>query len=213
MRRSRLTKVIGLVLTIAILLEFPGIGLLSSQGLFSYDVQAASTSNDWLHTSGGKIVDSEGNEVRLTGVNWFGYATGTNVFDGCWQVSMDSTLKAVADHGFNLIRLPISTELVLNWKNGVYPQANINMSTNSNLAGMNSLQILDHAVAKCKEYGIKIMFDIHCLNSDSMGHNYEYWYNGSYSEDKWIESLQWLTTHYRNDDTVIAMDLKNEPHG
>ena len=213
MRNSRSVKLLGLIITIALVLEMPGIGLLRQEGLGTVDVAAASSSNDWLHTNGGKIVDFQGNEVRLTGVNWFGYATGTNVFDGCWQVSMDNTLKAVADHGFNLIRLPISSELILNWKKGVYPSANINLSTNSNLAGMNSLQILDHAVAKCKEYGIKIMFDIHCLNSDPNGHNYEYWYNGSYSEDKWIESLQWIATHYKSDDTVIAIDLKNEPHG
>ena len=31
--------------------------------------------------------------------------------------------------------------------------------------------------------------------------------------DDWIESTAWLAEKYKNDDTVIAYDLKNEPHG
>lgn len=29
----------------------------------------------------------------------------------------------------------------------------------------------------------------------------------------WIESVTWLAEKYKNDDTIIAYDLKNEPHG
>ena len=29
----------------------------------------------------------------------------------------------------------------------------------------------------------------------------------------WIDTLVWLTEKYKNDDTILAMDLKNEPHG
>jgi len=38
--------------------------------------------DDWLHVEGNRIVDMYGNEVWLTGCNWFGFNTGTNVFDG-----------------------------------------------------------------------------------------------------------------------------------
>ncbi|MBR6960833.1 MAG: cellulase family glycosylhydrolase, partial [Clostridiales bacterium] len=141
------------------------------------------------------------------------YNTGTNIFDGCWSINMASGLKSIADHGFNLIRIPISSELILAWRSGQYPQANYNSYTNPELNGMNSLQILDYAVAKCREYGIKIMFDLHSVDSNGGGHMYEYWYNGTYSEDDWITSLTWLTSHYNGNDTVIAIDLKNEPHG
>ena len=42
----------------------------------------APTTDDWLYTDGSKIVDKDGKEVWLTGINWFGYNTGTNTFDG-----------------------------------------------------------------------------------------------------------------------------------
>ena len=68
----------------------------------------ASQTADWLTTDGDKIVDMNGNEVWLTGVNWFGYNTGTNIFDGVWSCSMSNTLQTIANRGFNLLRVPIS---------------------------------------------------------------------------------------------------------
>src|SRR5690349_20752459 len=38
----------------------------------------------YLHTSGNKIVDSQGNTVRLTGINWFGMETSNLTFHGLW---------------------------------------------------------------------------------------------------------------------------------
>ena len=74
--------------------------------------------DDWLHTDGNKILDKNGKQVWLTGVNWFGYNTGTNTFDGLWNSQMRGTVKAIADHGFNLIRVPISAELLNQWSRG-----------------------------------------------------------------------------------------------
>ena len=35
------------------------------------------TQDDWLHVENAKIVDKNGKEVWLTGVNWFGFNTGS----------------------------------------------------------------------------------------------------------------------------------------
>ena len=76
------------------------------------------TQDDWLHVENCKIVDKNGKEVWLTGVNWFGFNTGSGVFDGVWAVNLHSALQDIADHGFNLLRVPISVEILLQWKNG-----------------------------------------------------------------------------------------------
>ena len=76
------------------------------------------TQDDWLHVEDCKIVDKNGKEVWLTGVNWFGYNTGSGVFDGVWALNLHNALKDIADHGFNLLRIPISVELLLQWKKG-----------------------------------------------------------------------------------------------
>lgn len=173
----------------------------------------APTTDDWLFTDGSKIVDKDGKEVWLTGVNWFGYNTGTNTFDGLWACDLNTSIAAIADRGFNLLRIPVSTELIKNWSNGSYPNANFNQATNSYLVGMNSLEIFDYVVGQCRANGIKIMIDIHCAKTDAMGHNYNVWYNGDISEQDYLDALAWMAARYKNDDTIIAYDLKNEPHG
>ena len=173
----------------------------------------APTTDDWLYVKGNKIYDKDGKEVWLTGVNWFGYNTGTNTFDGLWACDLNTSLAAIADRGFNLLRIPISSELIKQWSNGEYPNANFNQATNSYLVGMNSLEIFDYVIGQCRANGIKIMIDIHSAKTDSMGHMKNVWYEGNISEKDYLDSLAWMAKRYKNDDTIIAYDLKNEPHG
>ncbi len=173
----------------------------------------APTTDDWLYTDGSKILDKDGKEVWLTGINWFGYNTGTNTFDGLWACDLNTSLSAIADRGFNLLRIPISTELIKNWSNGSYPTANFNQATNSYLVGMNSLEIFDYVIGQCRANGIKIMIDIHSAKTDAMGHMKPIWSEGNITEQDFLDSLSWMSARYKNDDTIIAYDLKNEPHG
>lgn len=171
------------------------------------------TTDDWLSTDGSKIVDSDGKEVWLTGLNWFGYNTGTNCFDGLWACDLDASISSIADHGFNLMRIPISTELVNNWEDGEYPEANYNNASNAYLNGMNSLEIFDHVIGQCRANGIKIMIDFHCAATDSMGHMKALWTDEGVTEDDYYRALEWIADRYKDDDTIIAVDLENEPHG
>ena len=69
-----------------------------------------------------------------------------------------------------MLRVPISAELILQWKNGTPPAANFNQATNSYLVGKNSLQIFDYVVGQCRANGLKIMIDIHSAETDASGH-------------------------------------------
>lgn len=169
--------------------------------------------DDWLTTKGSKIVDMNGDQVWLTGCNWFGYNTGTNLFDGVWNCNLKETLESIADHGFNLLRVPMSSELLLQWKKGEYPKANYNNAYNEELNKMNSLEIFDYVLSLCEQNGMKVMVDIHSVKTDAAGHNHPVWYNDGFTEADYIESLRWLAARYKDNDTLIAYDLKNEPHG
>ena len=188
--------------------------------------QAAPDSNhdDWLHVNeNAEIVDMYGNPVWMTGCNWFGYNVTTQCFDGVWSRNMHEMLNEMADHGFNLMRVPMSTQILLQWKNhdpDPY-MVKINEWKNPELTveGVEggkpkySFDIWNQAVEWCKENGIKIMIDIHCATTASNGHQYPLWYDSNYSYDDWLEALEWVATYYKDDDTIIAIDLKNEPHG
>jgi len=50
--------------------------------------------DDWLHVNDkAEIVDKNGNPVWLTGINWFGFNTGTGFFDGVWMRNFQDNVK------------------------------------------------------------------------------------------------------------------------
>ena len=175
--------------------------------------ESAKQGDDWLHTDGRKILDKDGKEVWLTGINWFGYNTGTNVFDGLWNSEMEPTVKAIADHGFNLIRVPMSAQLINEWAAGKYPQANFNQAYNVAMTKMNSLEIFDYFLTLAESSGIKVMIDIHSAETNAAGHNVNLWYTDKIKTEDYYAALEWMAARYKNNDTIIAYDLKNEPHG
>ena len=169
--------------------------------------------DDWLLTDGHKILDKDGEQVWLTGVNWFGYNTGTNTFDGLWNSQLEPTVKAIADHGFNLIRVPISAQLINQWAAGEYPRANYNNAYNTALNDKNSLEIFDYFLTLAEGCGLKVMPDIHSAETDASGHNVNLWYTSKVSTEQYYSALEWMAKRYKDNDTIIAFDLKNEPHG
>lgn len=171
------------------------------------------TTDDWLFTDGNKIVDADGNEVWLTGINWFGYNTGTNTFDGLWNSDFNQSIQEIANHGFNVIRVPFSAELILQWSRGEYPQANFNQATNDYLVGMDSLQIFEYFLGQARANGLKVIIDIHSAETNASGHVVNLWYTEKISAEDYLFALSWMADRYKNDDTIIAYDLKNEPHG
>ncbi len=180
--------------------------------------------DDWLHVNeNAEIVDMYGNPVWLTGCNWFGYNVTTQVFDGVWSRNMHEMLNEMADHGFNFLRVPMSTQLLLQWKNNEPDpyMVKINEWKNPELTVQGieggtpkySFDIWNQAVEWCRENGIKIMIDIHCATTASNGHQHPLWYDDNYSTEDWLEALSWVADYYKDDDTILAIDLKNEPHG
>lgn len=216
MKRTFLRKLAGAALTGAMLLN------LTAAVPAAAETKPDAYHDDWLHVENGKVVDMYGNEVWMTGVNWFGYNVGSQVFDGVWSQNMHKCLNDIADHGFNLLRVPMSVELLLQWKNGdPDPMIKINEYENPELTVEGivggtpkySFDIWNMAVNWCRENGIKIMIDIHCAETASAGHQVPVWYTDKFSTEDWLEALEWVADYYKDDDTIIAIDLKNEPHG
>jgi aryl-phospho-beta-D-glucosidase BglC (GH1 family) len=220
------------------------IGNIDNKNTITVEAAVDSNNDDWLTTKGDLIVDRNGNEVRLTGVNWFGFNCSENVFHGAWSfgtvdadgnghadAGVHDQLMSIADHGFNLLRIPISSELLVSWMEGsphavgsiaiAEPDGFNGVGCNAEFAvpgtsdsPKSSMEIFDIIMGWCKELGIKVMIDIHSPDENNSGHNYELWYGkAGISSQLWEDSLVWLADKYSNDDTILAYDLKNEPHG
>ncbi|QNE23145.1 cellulase family glycosylhydrolase [Kribbella qitaiheensis] len=175
-------------------------------------VQAA-PAQDWLHAQGNKIVDGAGKEVWLTGANWFGFNASERVLHGLWSGNLQQITKSMADRGINVVRIPISAQLLLEWSNGQTIMPNVNLAANPDLAGLNNLQVFDRFLALCEQYGLKVFLDLHSAEADNSGHLYPLWYKGSITTESVYQAWSWVTTRYKTNDTIIGADLKNEPHG
>ncbi len=161
---------------------------------------------DYLHTCGSRLFDSNGREVQITGLNWFGMETGTFVPHGLWSRNWQGVLDQISQLGYNAIRIPLSDESLAP---GQMPQG-INYQVNPDLSGLTSLQVLDVLIKGAGERGLKVVLDRHRPTSAGQS---DLWYTDDVSEQKWIDDWVMLATRYKGNDTVIGVDLHNEPKG
>lgn len=95
------------------------VGVTDGSSFRELNVQAADdTQDDWLHAVGSRLYDKDGNEVWLTGANWFGFNCSERCAHYLWSADCDDLLREVADRGINIIRFPFSSELLIEWMNG-----------------------------------------------------------------------------------------------
>ena len=159
-----------------------------------------------LRADGSKLIDADGREVHLSGVNWFGMETGTFAPHGLWARSLDSMLDQIVQAGFNAIRLPYTNQL---FDPGSTPNG-INLQLNSDLEGLTGLQIMDQVIERAGARGLKVILDRHRPTADAQS---ELWFTDKVSEQRWIQDWVMLAARYRGNATVIGADLHNEPHG
>ena len=173
---------------------------------------------NFLTANGNKLYDASGRQVRLTGVNWFGFETSMLYPHGLWARDLKSMLQQIKDQGFNCIRLP--------WCNKILdPSVTIQINSYgtdpyTGVTPMNALEstktkpieIMDIIVQWCEDHNMKLILDNHSREPDGYM-NEALWYTSSVSEQKWISDWVFLADRYKNYDAVVAMDLNNEPHG
>lgn len=173
----------------------------------------AQTANYW-HTNGSQIVDANGSEVRIAGVNWYGFEGSNEVAQGLWSQDYRSILNSVKNNGYNTIRVPFSNQMV---ESPISPPniqySNSSGAINTDLKGLNSLQILDKIVAYAGQLGLHIILDNHRSSAGNGGTESDLWYTSAFPESAWIKDWQTLAGRYLGNSTVIGFDLRNEPHG
>ncbi len=175
-------------------------------------------SQNYLRVQGNKLFDSSGQEVRLTGVNWFGFETNNLHVHGIWARDTKSMLQQIKDQGFNVIRIPWCNKIMdpsasfsLN-AYGTDPYTGVSPMNEYESTLSHPLELLDVIVEWCQENNMKIILDNHSRQPDGYM-NELLWYTDQTPESQWIADWVSLTTRYKDYDAVIGMDLNNEPHG
>lgn len=163
----------------------------------------------YFRTAGNQIVDEKGQVARLSGVNWFGMESPNFAPHGLWSRGYREMMDQMKQTGFNTIRLPISNQL---FDPGSIPNG-IDFSKNSDLQGLNGLQVLDRIVAYAGTIGLRIFLDHHRSDAGAGTEGSGLWYTPAYPESRFLSDWKMLATRYANNPTVIGADLHNEPHG
>jgi len=180
---------------------------------------------NWLSVSGNQLLDADGNEVILAGVNWSGFEANISTLEGLYARDMRSMLLQAKDLGFNCLRIPWHNLMLRDgaevqapnlWIQDPYTYNGIPEQgpfSNLYLEGKTKpIEVLDELVTWCQENDMKIILDCHSRNPG--GYLVEgLWYTNTVSEDEWIADWVFIADRYKNYDAVIGMDLNNEPHG
>jgi endoglucanase len=166
----------------------------------------------YWHTSGNQILDSAGNPVRIAGANWYGFETPDEVAHGLWAQDYRAIVDDIRNLGYNTIRIPFSNQMV---ETPVVPQ-NIGYYNsgpiNTDLKGLNSLQILDKIIGYAGQDGLKVILDDHRSEAGESAEQSGLWYTSAYSDSAWVNDWATIAKRYAANSTVIGFDLRNEPH-
>jgi endoglucanase len=182
------------------------LGILAAAG-------ASAQGTGYWHTSGSQIYDANNQAVRIAGINWYGFETTDLVAHGLSSQDYKTILDTIKAQGFNTVRMPLSNQMVES------PSSSLNISfwsnytaINTDLRGLNSLQVLDKIVAYAGTIGLKIILDNHRSEAGNSAEANGLWFTGAYPEASWIADWQALATRYADNPTIIGFDLRNEPH-
>jgi endoglucanase len=159
-----------------------------------------------LRTHGARILDRDGEPVRLAGVNWYGFETGAMVAGGLDVRSLDEICARVAGLGFTLVRLPFSVEMVTS-----DPRLTAGLAREPALRGLRPLEVMDHVVAALDRHGLAVILDGHRSDASWSLQSNGLWYTREYTESVWLESWLSVVDRYRDADAVVGCDLRNEP--
>src|SRR5262249_37781490 len=112
----------------------------------------------FFHTAGGKVVDSNGHEVRFTGITWFGFETENFAPHGLWARNWQDMLDQMVAAGFNTIRLPYSNQLL---DDPAAAPTGIDYTKNPDLVGLKGLALMDRIVQGAGQRGMRVILDQH----------------------------------------------------
>lgn len=167
---------------------------------------AAASGAGYWHTEGRRILDAQNQPVRMAGVNWFGFETSNYVAHGLWSRDYKSMTDQMKTLGYNTIRLPYSDDILKGTQPNGITYAN---GLNSDLQGLDSLQVMDKIVGYAGSIGLKVVLDRHRPDSSAQS---ALWYTSAVPEATWIADLKALAARYQGNTAVIGIDLHNEPH-
>jgi endoglucanase len=163
-----------------------------------------------LRTRARWIVDADDQVVKLGCVNWYGAHMEAYVVNGLEVQAVDTIADNIVSLGFNCVRLPFSTELLVS--NPIITNSTT-VAANLELLEMDAVSVLDKVIQSLTSKGLFVILNNHigkaqwcCSTTDGEG----LWYSKSFSTEQFESSWLDLAAKYADNKFVIGADLRNE---
>ena len=206
-------SLLTLILPVGAVPAEKGMGMLHRAVAIAPKLHVAGHKDDFWHADGNRILDGSNREMRIAGVNWSGFETRRGIPGGLMLQDYRTILHTIKSQGYNTVRLPLSNEMA---ESPIIPNeiafTSGGKAINEDLRGLNSLEILDKIVAAAGSAGLKVILDDHRSEAGDSAEASGLWYTPEYPEQAWISDWVMLARRYRDDSTVMGVDLRNEPH-
>lgn len=181
--------------------------------------QSSGVGSGYWHTSGNEILDANGNEVRIAGINWYGFETTDFIIHGLWAQDYHTILNTIKSLGYNVIRMPFSNQMV---ESNPVP-TNFAASAgagfvNTDLNGLTAFQVMDKIIQTAGNVGLRVILDNHRSEAGNSNEANGLWYTSAYPQANWIADWRTMVNRYSSfkdpdgNPIVIGVDLRNEPH-
>jgi endoglucanase len=159
----------------------------------------------YLRVSGGKILDSTGKPVRLTGITWHGMETANFAPAGLWARPLPDLVSFIRALSYNSIRLTISFRLL----DGDAVAQGVDANKNPELIGLTGLQLLDRLVDEAEKNQLRVIV---AQEGWATGVEDPLWFDSTHTEDDWVDRWRTLAARYLKRPTVIGFELHRAPH-
>jgi endoglucanase len=168
------------------------------------------TASAGYRVQNGRIYDANNQEIQLRGVNWFGFQQNDYIVHGLWARNWRSMIFQMKNTGVNAVRLPVCPGTLQNLTRPQDKEGVIDYTLNPEFEGKKSLELLDMVVNELNNENIYVLLDHHTPDCANLT---ELWYTNNYSEEQWLNDLEFMANRYKTLPYVIGIDIKNEPHG
>ena len=131
----------------------------------------------------------------MTGVNWMDFETTRSLADQS-GFSLHMHIQMLAARGANVLRVPLTVELVRDW-----------------MTGSDSHAVFTELIDVSQALGVKIILSMNGVERGKESHLHPVWFTDQYTTEDFIDAWVWLAEQYRKNDTIVAFDLMRQPHG
>lgn len=141
----------------------------------------------WLHAQGRLIEDAQGNVVRLNGANTYIRLQNER-----------AKFENAKQYGFNTIRLMLF-------------KSDIEHPTSEPNVDKSGLAAIDKAVGWCKEFGLQLILE-HQIWAAGVEPAPGIFLSDATTQLQWLNMWRLLVDRYKDNPTVVGIDLMNEPY-